>query len=360
MWPYWLMFLVPAWAALNEFWQPPAAVRGWRPLRLERPWLVVVLLLTLLIGFRYRVGGDWGNYFGYLYRLTGVPLAKVLQLSDPGYQLLNWLSLRANWDIYGVNLLGGFLFAVGLAVFCRSLPRPWLALAVAVPYLLIVVAMGYSRQGIALGLAMLGLVALGRQSTPWFVIWVLLGATFHKSAVVLLPIAALAATRNRYWVAFWVGMVGLAAYTVLLEESVESLRVNYIEAGYQSQGAAVRGLMNALPAAIFLLWRRRFFLVEAERNLWFWISLISLTLAVLALTSTATTAVDRIGLYMLPLQMVVFAHLPEALGRPGFSNNAWVLAVLGYYAAVQFVWLNFAIHARWWVPYRFFPLEAVL
>jgi hypothetical protein len=37
-----------------------------------------------------------------------------------------------------------------------------------------------------------------------------------------------------------------------------------------------------------------------------------------------------------------------------------VLAVLGYYAAVQFVWLNFAIHARWWVPYRFFPLEAVL
>jgi hypothetical protein len=118
--------------------------------------------------------------------------------------------------------------------------------------------------------------------------------------------------------------------------------------------------MNALPAAIFLLWRRRFFLVEAERNLWFWISLIALTLAVLGLTVNATTAVDRIGLYMLPLQMVVFAHLPEALGRPGFSNNAWVLAVLGYYAAVQFVWLNFAIHARWWVPYRFFPLEAVL
>jgi hypothetical protein len=29
--------------------------------------------------------------------------------------------------------------------------------------------------------------------------------------------------------------------------------------------------------------------------------------------------------------------------------------VLAYSFAVQFVWLNFADHARSWVPYRIFP-----
>ena len=94
--------------------------------------------------------------------------------------------------------MAGGIFAIGLVFFCRNLPRPWLALAVAVPYLVIVVAMGYTRQGVALGLAMLGLVALGKKGTGWFVFWVMLAATFHKTAVLLLPLAALAAAHNRF------------------------------------------------------------------------------------------------------------------------------------------------------------------
>ena len=33
------------------------------------------------------------------------------------------------------------------------------------------------------------------------------------------------------------------------------------------------------------------------------------------------------------------------------------LAVVGYSLAVQFVWLNFAAHADFWVPYQLFPLS---
>ena len=276
--------------------------------------------------------------------------------ADPGYQLLNWISAQMDWGIYGVNLIGGAIFSIGLAVFCRSLPRPWLALAVAVPYLVIVVAMGYSRQGIALGLAMLGLVALGRRETRWFVFWVVLGATFHKSAVILMPIAALAATRNRYWTALWVGVVAFGAYMLLLEESVESLITTTWRPRYQSQGAMIRLLMNAVPAAILLLWRRRFEFAKAEAVLWRWFAIISLALLGLFLVSPSSTAVDRVALYMLPLQLVVFAHLPDVFGNRGRPNEVLVVAVLFYYAAVQFVWLNYASHAISWLPYRFYPL----
>jgi hypothetical protein len=77
----------------------------------------------------------------------------------------------------------------------------------------------------------------------------------------------------------------------------------------------------------------------------------------LIILATATTAVDRIGLYMLPLQLLVFSYLPDVFGRQGRRNGGWVFAVLGYYGAVLFVWLNFAVHSDAWVPYRFYLLE---
>ena len=86
----------------------------------------------------------------------------------------------------------------GTVVFCRDQPNPWLALLAAVPYMLVVVGMGYTRQAVALGFALLGLAALGHGRTRAFVIWIAIGATFHKSAVSLLPIAALAASHNRF------------------------------------------------------------------------------------------------------------------------------------------------------------------
>jgi hypothetical protein len=359
MWPYWLMFILPAVAALSARRHRLHALTGLRSLKLDEAWFAAVLMLTLIIGFRFEVGADWGNYVSYVLSARYMPFSTILTTHDPGYQLLNWIGSETDWGIYGVNLICGAIFSIGLAVFCRSLPRPGLALAVSVPYLVIVVAMGYSRQGVALGLAMLGLVALGRRDTGWFVFWVVLGATFHKSAVILLPIAALAATRNRYWTALWVGVIAFGAYLLLLEDAVEMYVTRYgAETVIQSQGTMIRLLMNALPAAILLLWRRRFEFSKAEALLWRWFAIISIALLGVFLVSPSSTAVDRVAVYMLPLTLVVFAHLPDIFGFRGGRNEVLVAGVLFYYAVVQFVWLNYASHAVSWLPYRFYPLEA--
>ena len=76
------------------------------------------------------------------------------------------------------------------------------------------------------------------------------------------------------------------------------------------------------------------------------------------LVSPSSTAVDRVALYLLPLQLYVFARLPDLLGQGGKRRN-WVLAVVGYYAVVLFVWLNFATHSKYWLPYQFYPLVGV-
>lgn len=359
MWPYWLLFLIPALGALNAARPGTVAAHGAMNVRWSAGWGVLLCLLTLMIGYRFQVGGDWGNYLRNFFSVRGAELDEVLGMGDPGYHLLNWLSVEFGWGIFGVNVVSGLLFSAGLLHFCRSLQRPWLALA-AVPYLVIVVAMGYSRQGVALGLAMLGLVALRRGAVAGFVVWVVLGATFHKSAVLLLPIAALAATRNKLWTMFWVGLITLLAYLLLLADAVDALIANYLDAEYQSQGALVRLAMNAVPAAILLRWWRRFEFAGADGALWRWFAILSLVLMALLFVSPATTALDRIGLYLLPLQLVVFSQLPDVFGTARANNQGWVALVLGYYAVVQFVWLNYAAHAYAWVPYRFYLLEGLI
>jgi hypothetical protein len=358
MWPYWFIFLTLALAAATERTRVLSA-RGamLRLPPLDAAWIGTTIVLALFVGYRLEVGGDWFNYLEYLDLMWGQSLAEALRQGDPGFQLLNWISMYMDWGVYGSNILAATIFATGLSLFCRSLPRPWLALAVAVPYLVIVVGMGYTRQGIALALAMIGFVALQRRSIMWFVFWVVLGATFHKTAVLLLPIGAVA--KSRQPLVRW-GLVlaaSVAAYYLFLNDATESLYAGYIETEYQSEGALVRLLMNAVPALILLLSWKRFRAVPQITEIWKWFAWVSLALVPVLFITGASTAVDRIALYMLPLQLVVFSSLPVAYPARGKDRRLLISGILAYYGLVLFIWLNFATHAQFWLPYRFYLLE---
>lgn len=357
MWPYWLMFLVPALAAMQETVMRTKV--GAVTVRVPPAWWWIMGVLTLLVGWRHQVGGDWFNYLGNFQNAVYESRFKEWWVRDPGYRLLEWVSIQNGWGIHAVNLMGGAIFSFGLIWFCRSLPRPWLALAVSVPYLVIILGMGYSRQGVALGCMMVGLVALGRGEVLKFVFWAVVGATFHKSAVLLLPMAALAATQRRGLTIAWVAVVVFMSYGVLLEDSVANLQSGYLDAQMQSEGALIRLAMNAVPA-VLLLWKQdRFAVSLSQQRLWFWFAIASLGLFGVYFVSSSSTAVDRVGLYLLPIQLMVFSYLPEVLGRNRAERDNWVVLILIYYAAVEFVWLNFAGHAFAWIPYRFYPFESV-
>jgi hypothetical protein len=341
MWPYWLMFLVPL-----------TIVNGRVNTSSQRiAWAVSVFVLALLVGFRFEVGGDWGSYLRHFDNILYLSFSEVLNRGDPAYYAINWLVADAGYSVIWVNLVCAILVAFGLSRFCRDQPLPWLALLVAVPYLIIVVSMGYSRQAAALGLVLAGLTALGRGDARKFVFWVILGALFHKSAVILLPIAALAATQRRLWTFAWVAVVSVVGAYVLVSEDADSLWLNYVTAEYAfaSQGATIRVMMNAVPSVLLLLYRKRIFYDNVERKLWLWMSVFSL-ICIIGLSYSAT-ATDRLALYFIPIQLFAFSRLPFISKDRGMFNLI-IIGVVAYYALVMFVWLNFATHARYWLPYK--------
>ena len=344
---YWLIFLFPAWLAVVRLQSVQNRSTRWPGL-----WHVIFWLLVVTIGLRHEVGGDWVNYLDHIEIVANVPLQEAISQGDPAYSLLNWLAAKTGLGIYFTNAVCAALFSWGLLVFCRAQPRPWLALVVAMPYLVTVVAMGYTRQGTAIGLAMLGLVALTERRVLRFVIFVALAATFHKSAVILLPLAILASSQRKAWTVFWVGISSVMFYVLLLQGSVEALKSGYIEAQYDSSGAAIRVAMNALPAVLFLVFRRRFAMSQAERTFWTWMSLAALGFVAVLVVSPSSTAVDRLALYWLPLQLFVLSRLPNAIGKSSGSNVTLVVGVVIYSALVLLVWLFFAENSIYWLPYK--------
>ena len=84
-----------------------------------------------------------------------------------------------------------------------------------------------------------------------------------------------------------------------------------------------------------------------------WLSLIALVCV--PLLAVSPTAVDRMALYLIPIQLFVFGRLP-ALAVTVKGRTQVVLGIVGYYVAVQFVWLNYAQTAFAWLPYRLYPL----
>jgi len=344
MTPYWVLFLVFAFTAQlsNE---------GSR----QRPVVVFLaagLILTIMIGLRLDVGGDWTAYDGIFRRLAGLKLATALQSIEPAYALINWGAANAGLEMWFVNLLCACIFTYGFLIFCWDQPNPALAVLVGIPYLVIVVAMGYTRQGAALGLVLAALTYYSRGSILRMAFSLAVAVMFHKSAIIVIPFIALASSRRRVLTVALLGVIAGLAYYLFVSASLDRLVTNYVSARYSSSGAGIRIAMTLVPATIYLLFWRRFSLDREQRRLWTSFSVAAFAALLALLLTPSSTAVDRISLYLIPLQLFVLSRLPLAFSGGVNASAALKFVVIFYSALVQFTWLNYAENSGAWIPYK--------
>ena len=349
--PYWTLL---AFAALFSF-------RDLRMPVIQRAWashlIVIVVVVALMVGLRYRVGGDWSTYDDYLDRARELGLGQALALKDPGYQLVNWLAASLGTGIWPVNLICGIIFSYGLFRFVRTLPSPTLAILVAIPYFVIVVAMGYTRQAAAIGFTMMALESLRSGRLVRVGLYFFLAVLFHRTAFVVVPLVGLSRARNRVPTLLAFGALALALYFAFVDSSVDTLVAGYVDNQYDSSGAAIRVSINMVPAILFLWLGKRFRLLDRDEwLLWRNFSLAALACLPALFLAGSTTVVDRLALYLIPLQLFVLSWLPHVIGRDLRDSRPMVAGIVLYSVALQFVWLNFAGHSRYWVPYQLYPV----
>jgi hypothetical protein len=355
--PYFLIFLAAACFALAAPPDAPKRDTGFA-------FFLFAILLALMIGFRWEVGGDWTWDTRRMIRLADADFIDYTKVADPGYAWLMWLGAQTGFNIWFVHLLAGGIFAYGLWRFCLDQPHPWLCMVIAIPYLVIVVAMGYDRQAVAIGFVMLAMVAIRHRSMAGFVGSMALATTMHLTALTFMPVFLLGSRVNKLWAVTIAGPFFMLGYHYSLQDSlqkkVQDSVSGYIDVGYSSSGAAVRIVMNALPAFLYFVFRSRFKFDDDERRFLNVLALIALAFVGLLYVSPSSTAVDRMALYIIPIQLLVLGRLPLVFAPKMAVYKMVAVGIVLYSATVMFVWLNFADDASAWVPYSLFDAERLV
>jgi hypothetical protein len=348
---YWALFSVFASGALFKH-----GGEGGR-----RPGIILILamcLLALFVGLRWEIGPDWPAYWGLYRYLSDRSVQEVLEKSDPGFRILIMVLQSQHAPFWVLNLICASIFSFGLTRFCTALPNPWIGVLVAVPYLVIVIAMSALRQTTAIGFVLLALRGMGVKPLWQTLFWVLIASLFHASAFIVAVLIALSYSRSRIQAAFLLIASVIPAYYVLFSTFDEYLK-RYGQHRIDSGGVAFRLAMNAVPAIIFLLSKRKAFAPQGEEAFWRNLSWLSLALIPALAYVKSTTSIDRLSLYAVPLQILVLSGIPGQFSTSQATRIYPVMLIVAYCATTLLVYFALGTHARYYLPYEMVDIWSV-
>lgn len=339
---YWSLCILPALAALFNNMSKALGT------------LALLLFVTfMVIAFR-ESGGDYFTYNLMYQLIERVDLTEAVAMTDPAYGLVNWLAAKLGLGFYGVNAMCAALFIFAFYHFAKWEPLPLLSLAIAMPYLIIVVVIGYTRQGTAIGFELLALSSLMRQRPLKFLMWLAVAGAFHSSAKVLLPLMYFGLPSQTGWFGRFVAATTVVALGFLvysqMSETIDAMYETYVESDhYSSQGALIRNIMNLAAALAFLRVRVKWQQQWGNASIFTALSLAAV--AIIPFTFIASTAADRIGLYLIPLQVIVFGRLPILCATPE-SRFLLKSGIISGYVLAFSVWLHLGQFAQaLWLPF---------
>ena len=344
---YWMILALPALFGLSP-------IKIDRDLKMILFWLFGIVL-AILIGYRHEVGGDWFRYVDTAYGIQkGVSFDfSSFYTGDYAYRLIHWISVNYLNGIYATNLICAVFFVAGLLRFSRAMSIPWIALFVSIQFLVIVVSMGYTRQAAAIGFLMWGLVDLINGKNIRFYVLVIIGSLFHFTSLIMLPIGLMYNIKNNriqfILLLLVIILSGMAIYALFLRQ-IDHMIYYYLTIKFHhSDGAVVRVFMNFFAAVVFFIFYKKYKKNFNDRKLWLIFSVVSIIL--LPLAFSYSTFVDRIAIYFLPLQLVVFSRVPILMESP-YNRTIFILGVILIYFSALFVWLNFGNFSSFWLPYQ--------
>nr|WP_277870224.1 EpsG family protein [Vibrio breoganii] len=325
-------------------------------------WTLFTLLLMILIGFKYRMGPDWHSYVDMYARASesDVGIQDILYINrDVGFAFLNFLAAKyitGDLGLLAVNVFCGVIFISAILKFCNYYKMNKLAVSICLPYLIFVIGIGYQRQALAISLFMLGLVFFFEGKIYKYLFILIIAALFHKTAILLAPLILFnEAKANKLLITLVLLLAMIGIYEVLISNSMDLMVRSYIDRERESRGAWIRIIILIVPAILFFVFNKNYKKVmevnEFSLTKWFCAAIVCLPLFM----SISSTAVDRVSLYFIPVQVIVFCRFIDL-----FSTNAsrYLFTLITYlgFGAFLIVWFSLSNYSWAWIPYRTYEM----
>ena len=318
--------------------------------------ILFISILSIYIGLRDEVGGDWGTYYESYYvdklNLSYKDyLFNYLLVKDPLFHLINFLGAKIFESYYVVNFILAFLFSYCLVQFSFSLSKPFLALLISSPVLITVVAMGYHRQALSVAFFMLGLLYLNKNSFIKYSLFIFIGTMFHFSGFFLFIFEIFINKKiNLLKVIFVVLIIFISVFVFIGTEIIFISLGRYLNS-YNSSGATLRLFMSLIPSLIFLFFYKKF-KFDFNENLLKSLSYFTIFLFFLMLVLNSSAIIDRFGIYLIPLQMIIWSNFINLFENKKNSNNFIFYFISLAYFVVLILWIHFGDYSMWWLPYN--------
>lgn len=311
------------------------------------------MFFVLFVGTRVDTGCDFEGYL-LRFKYLGEKYASLSDVNEPGYYLFTFLIKKAGLGFVWVNVLGAGIFFYFFIKFSKNHPRPFLMMAVMFPLLVIQLSMSGLRQALAVAFLMGALDAFMKGRRTATTIYILIGATFHQSAIILLPLALMVGRTFSLVRVIGAILVLTPVATYLLSDRIGVYQDRYIDEIYgemNSGGAFFRLGIIVITAILFEIYRKRMaWIYPKEYNLMQLFSLISF--ALIPVMAVNTVAVHRLIFYVVPIHAYILTALPAAIAPNRRTRRIVELAPIAVYAAYIIVWFSISRHASsCYIPY---------
>jgi len=312
------------------------------------------IFLTIYIGFRDLIGGDWWAYQYLFNRIANLNFLELINIRyELGYAFLNWLISKLNLGIHYVNFISAIIFVSGLMIFCYNQPYKWIGILISTPYLINVVAMGATKQSAAIGFVLIAYLLWQKQKSVYLIlIFIFFAFLFHKSAILLSFLILPMIKRNNLIVIFSFGiLISFFQFNSILFE-YKSYFFNTIRQTI-AKGALIKILMSLTCSILYMIFIFNNKKFKSDKYLYL---MISITVFLLFISIPfASAAAERFSLYFIPIQIVALTRIlyliKDSLLKFIFLN----VIVIGYFC-VFIVWFYFSYHIYMHVPYKFIAI----
>lgn len=312
---------------------------------------IISFFLCFFIGFRDEIGGDWKDYIRMYDAIILLPFPLNFLSTDIGYATFNIMSSYFDWGIYGVNFLCAILFVTGVFKISKVTPNATLSFLAIIPYMGFVVAMGYTRQGVALGIVFWAVSCLLKNKIKSFILLCLLASLFHFSAVISITFLIIV-LRLKSWktMFFLLSLIPIVFFAIDKIGSRISIYTGVGEEKVESGGAAIRLGINFIFSILFFIFYKTF----KKRNsfltkLLLYCSIMSIILFFLSFK--LSTIADRMGLYFSILQPLFISYTYHYIKNDQkifFNLSAYL-----FYLIFLYSWFSLSYYAtNFWTPYK--------
>ncbi len=314
-------------------------------------WWIYCIFIIFFVGLRYQVGSDWYGYLETLDATRYKTFDELFEGAEIAFYFIVWVSAQLNLDVYGANMATTTIFCYGLFKYCEKQSNPWIAIFSAMPFLTIVIAMSANRQAAAIGVTLLALSNWSESKIYSKVLIILVATMFHTSAIVFLIFIAIESNIGFIFKIIF-GAALLAAVSIYSDSdaSISRYKSSYIEDADTnfSAGALQQIVINSWLGLVYILMPS-----SAKRNIMNGKIILFMSFFSLALIPFAfiyATAAARLSFYLFPVSISVLSTFPELSKNPSFIKTIKLLVVI-YGFLILALWLNFANHAHYHLPY---------